>query len=118
MTRHVYGLHTVGAILGAAVSGFALIYLFGFERSLHLLIVANVGIGCAVLAALWSARVRRPAVAAVAVAALALAVALVLFPDWGRAWDRKFFAVFRNNQYRAFNTEERVRDALANTDVR
>jgi len=113
----VLAFNTVGAIIGAAVSGFILLYLFGFERSLHLLIVANLGIGCAVLASLLETRARRPAVAAVAAAALLAVAALALFPHWGRAWDRQFFAVFRNNQYEAFNTEERIRDALANTDV-
>jgi spermidine synthase len=108
---------TVGAILGAAVSGFVLLYLFGFERSLHLLIVANLGIGCVILASLIRTRARGPALAAVAVSTLLAATALVLFPDWGRAWNRKFFAIFRNNQYQAFRTEEQVRDALANTDV-
>ncbi len=112
----VLTVNTAGAILGAAVSGFVLIYLFGFERSLHLLIVANLGTGCAVLASLITTRARTAA-ALVAAAALSAAAALALFPDWGRAWDRKFFAVFRNNQYKAFDTEERIRDALANTDV-
>ncbi|HET6373529.1 MAG TPA: fused MFS/spermidine synthase, partial [Candidatus Polarisedimenticolia bacterium] len=113
----VLTFNTVGAILGAAISGFVLLYLVGFERSLHLLIVANLGIGCAVAASLLAARARRPALAAIVALALSAAAAIALFPDWGRAWDRKFFAVFRNNQYRAFNTQERIQDALANTDV-
>jgi spermidine synthase len=113
----VLAFNTVGAILGAAVSGFALVYLFGFERSLHLLIVVNLGIGGLVLAGLIETRARRPAAAGVAAAALAAGLALALFPRWGRAWDRDFFAVFRNNQYQAFNTKERIRDALANTEV-
>jgi spermidine synthase len=109
--------NTVGAILGAAVSGFVLIYLFGFERSLHLLIVLNLGFGLAVLASLSKRHARQGAVAGIAVLALAAASALALFPDWGRAWDARFFAIFRNNQYQAFDTEERIQDALANTDV-
>lgn len=113
----VLAFDTVGAILGAAVSGFLLVYLFGFERSLHLLIVTNLGIGCAVLGSLLSPRPRRAAMAAVAALSFMAVAALAVFPDWGRAWDRKFFAVFRNNQYQAFDTEDRIRDALANTDV-
>ena len=108
---------TVGAILGAAISGFVLLYLFGFERSLHLLILANLGIGCVILASLLGARARSAALSAVAVATLLAAALLVLFPDRGRAWNRKFFAIFRNNQYQAFRTVEQVGDALANTDV-
>jgi spermidine synthase len=113
----VLTFNTVGAILGAAASGFVLVYAFGFERSLHFLVVANLGLGATVLASLLGDRVRRPAAALAAGGALATAVFLAVFPDWGRAWDRKFFAVFRNNQYLAFNTEEKIRDALANTEV-
>ena len=113
----VLTFNTLGAIVGAAASGFALVYLFGFERSLHLLIVCNIGFGLIVAASVLPSPAKRPAITVVSVGALAAALALALFPDWGRAWDRKFFAVFRNNQYLAFNTEERIRDALANTDV-
>jgi spermidine synthase len=113
----VLTFNTLGAILGAAVSGFVLVYLFGIERSLHLLVVANLSIGCIVLASLLGTRARKPAIAALAVAALLTVAALALYPDWGRAWDRRFLAVFRNNQYQAFNTPERILDALANTDV-
>ncbi len=113
----VLTFNTVGAILGAAASGFVLVYAFGFERSLHFLIVANLGVGTMVAASLLGDRVRRSAVVAAAAGTTAAVAALAAFPDWGRAWDRKFFAVFRNNQYEAFNTRERIRDALANTDV-
>ena len=109
--------NTVGAILGAALAGFVLVYRFGFERSLQLLVVANLAVGIAILASLLETRARRPAVAGVAVAAVAAALALALFPDWGRGWDPKFFAIFRNNQYQAFDTPDRIRDAIANTDV-
>jgi spermidine synthase len=109
--------NTVGAILGAAVSGFVLIYLLGFERSLHLLAVANLACGLLVLASLLVAPAREPAMAAIAVSAAAVVAAIALFPAWGRAWDPKFFAIFRNNQVRAFDTTPRIEDALANTDV-
>jgi len=47
----VLSVNTVGAILGAVVSGFALVYLFGIERSLQMLVVVNVAAGLTVAAA-------------------------------------------------------------------
>ncbi len=113
----VLTFNTIGAIAGAAASGFVLVHLLGFERSLHLLIAINVATGCAVLAGLAGPRVRGPAMGAVALTCVAASVAAVVFPDAGRAWDPKFLAVFRSNQSAAFRSTERIRDALANTDV-
>jgi len=110
----VLAYNTVGAILGAAVSGFALIYLFGIERSLQLLTLLNVGTGLVVLASL--ARTRRPAAAAATVTLAALAF-LAGNPTALRLWDSKYFAIFRSNQPEAFRTPEMVREAVENTDV-
>ncbi len=106
--------NTIGAILGAAVSGFVLIYAFGIERSLQMLAVLNVGIGLSVIAGILGRRALRWAPAA---CAAVLLVALALSPRWGRFWDLKYFAVFRNNQRSAFDTPEKREDALQNTDV-
>ena len=106
--------NTIGAILGAVVSGFVLIYAFGIERSLQMLAVMNVGIGA--MAAL-STRKRVAAVRFAASGAVLLLVALAAFPGWGRVWNEKYFAIFRNNQRAAFDTPERIHDALENTDV-
>jgi spermidine synthase len=110
----VLAWNTVGAILGSAVSGFALIYAFGIERSLQMLSVVNVGVGLAVAASVLRPRVLPGAVAA---AAVALLVALAALPHWGRAWDMKYFAIFRNNQRGAFDIQEKIQDALENTEV-
>ena len=110
----VLASNTVGAILGAAVSGLLLIHLLGIERSLELLTLLNVGIGMLVLASL---RVRRPAVlagAAVTVAAIALVGVSAGTP---RLWNQKYFAIFRSNQPEAFRTPEMVQEAADNTDV-
>lgn len=104
---------TAGAILGAAASGLALIYLFGVERSLQMLCVVNLGLGLLVLARLRGRHLAGVVAAATAAALLLLAAR----PQWLRMWDAKYFAVYRNNQRDAFDTPERVRDALENTDV-
>jgi spermidine synthase len=110
----VLAYNTAGAILGAAVSGFALLHLFGLERSLELLALLNAGIGILVLAA--SARARWPVVVA-GVATAAALVALSLAPAGLRFWDTKYLAIFRSNQPQAFATPAMVREAVENTDV-
>ena len=109
----VLSVNTVGAILGAVVSGFALVHAFGIERSLHMLVVVNVAAGMAVAAA-----VTLPARAVAAVPALA-ALALVArgaFPAWGRVWDQKYFATYTNNA-RSPEPPERIRERLRDVDV-
>ena len=110
----VLGANTVGAILGAAVSGLLLIRWFGIERSLVMLTAINMGLGLVVLASL---RKPRWLTAAVAVVALAVVAVLGVNKDVARVWDRKYFAIFRSNQPDVFATPELVRDAVDNTDV-
>lgn len=110
----VLAFNTVGAILGAAASGFAMIRFFGIERSLQMLTVVNAGAGAYLIARSLDAR-RTKRLTAVVAAALLLFLALA--PDALRVWDRKYFAIYRNNQPAAFRTPEMVRDALQNTDV-
>jgi spermidine synthase len=111
----VMAYNTVGAILGAAVSGYLLIYLFGIERSLQFLTVINVGVGLAIVAGtlgkgMW------PAAGAAVLTAMAL-LGLALHPGWWRIWDMKYFAIYQNNQRGVFDNPERTRDAIKNTDV-
>ncbi|MEW6719329.1 MAG: fused MFS/spermidine synthase [Thermodesulfobacteriota bacterium] len=110
----VSAYNTVGAILGAAASGFLLIHVFGIERSLQLLTLVNIGTGILVA----SAASRRPAAAWGAAAAMAVVLAVAaLRPDMGRMWDTKYFAIYRNNTREAFDTEFNMKDAMENTDV-
>ncbi len=104
--------NTVGAILGSIASGFLLLPAFGIERALHVLIVANVAMGTAVALAVAAPRL----VAIVPIAAALALVARGAFPEWGRAWDRKFFATYINNT-RVADTPEQIAERLANTDV-
>ncbi len=111
----VLAYNTVGAILGAAVSGFALVYLLGIEHALQALAMLNLGFG------LWVAAHARPGGAVLrraAAAAAVLAIALpIAFPSRTKMWDSKHFAIYRNNQRGLFDTPERLRDAVDNTDV-
>jgi spermidine synthase len=110
----VLAYNTAGAILGAAISGFALIHLLGIERSLQMLALLNVGVGLAVLASL--ARGRWP-VAAVGAVTTALLGILAVYPGALRVWDMNRLAIFRSNQPEAFATLEMMREAMENTDV-
>lgn len=110
----VLAFNTVGAILGAAASGFLLVYLFGIERSLQTLVLVNAGFGLFIIASTrgnralcWTA----PALAAAAILFLALN------PGAWRMWETKYFAIYRTNQPEAFRTPEMVREAIENTDV-
>ena len=110
----VLSANTVGAILGAAVSGLVMIHVFGIERSLEILTLINIGVGLVVLASL---RKPRWLTAGVATGMAAVIAVLALNPGLARIWDRKYFAIFRSNQPEAFATPEMVREAVDNTDV-
>ena len=110
----VLAFNTVGAILGAAVSGFVMIYLFGIERSLQMLIVINVGFGLLVIV---SARNSKSAIRGVSVLIVVVLLFLAFNHHALRIWDTKYFAVYRNNQPEIFRTPEKIREAVENTDV-
>lgn len=110
----VLAYNTIGAILGAAISGFLMIYLFGIERSLLMIIVINVGIGLLVLVSLNNNKGLNWGIScALLISLLVLALNDTAF----RIWDTKYFAIFENNRPEAFSTPQMARDALANTDV-
>ncbi len=107
-------VNTAGAILGSVTSGFALIQLFGIERSLQLLVIVNVTAGLAIGASV----VARPrAVALVAGLGGLLLVARGLSPSWGRAWDEAYLATASYSTGRSVEAPERVRERLRDTEV-
>jgi len=53
----IYMVNTVGSILGALLAGFVLIPLIGIRRSIGLLAMLNVGIGCLLVLAIPNQRV-------------------------------------------------------------
>jgi spermidine synthase len=105
--------NTIGAILGSLVSGFFLIYLFGIERSLQMLVLLNLGMGAVVVASLSS---RRRVIVLSSVIPVIILLIRVVFPSWGRAWDQRYFATFVNNS-RSVDTPEVARQKLADVDV-
>ena len=106
--------NTVGAILGTAVSGFLLIYLFGIERSLQILSLINIGYGFVLVASMLRNRVAVRVVAAVSLGGI---VFLAVNRDALRLWNRDYFAIYRANQPEVFATPELVREALQNAEV-
>ena len=110
----ILAYNTVGAICGAGVSGFAMIYLVGIERSLQMLTVVNVGAGLLVLVSLRNNRWLNAGVTGLS---CAVVVFLAFDHTTLRIWDTKYFAIFRSNQPEAFRTPEMVREAAENTDV-
>ena len=105
--------NTIGAILGSILSGFALIPWFGIERSLQILVMVNVLNGLALVAA--------PAAPRWVLVTIPLLGAIFLFargayPDWGRVWDRKFFATYSNNA-RSLDPPEVLRQKLEQVEI-
>jgi len=110
----VLAYNTVGAILGAGISGFILIYLVGIERGLQILILINIGFGAFMLMSLSS--IKNINWLSLFMTA-GIILYLVLNPDSLRIWDSKYFAIFRANQPEAFRTKEMIKEALENTDI-
>src|SRR4030042_4417843 len=110
----ILAYNTMGAILGAAMSGYIMIYLFGIERSLQMLTVINIGFGLLVFFSMRNIKMLN-----LGLAGLTVAAALFLALNQGalRVWDMKYFAIFRNNQPEAFRTPEMAREAVENTEV-
>lgn len=110
----ILAYNTIGAILGAAASGFLLIYLFGMERALQILVTINIGYGIVVLASLRPSRV-------LPLAALAGTSAMLLFLMFNttglRLWNSSYFAIYRNNDPVAFRSPAKFKEALDNTDI-
>ncbi len=110
----VLAYNTVGAILGAAISGFIMIYFFGIERSLQMLTVINIGFGLLIFFSIRKVKILNIGLSSLAIGLL---VFLGLNQSAFRIWDMKYFAIFRSNQPEAFRTTEMVREAIENTDV-
>ena len=106
--------NTVGAILGASVSGFFLIYAFGIERSLQYLSLMNLGLGLTVCASLLK---NRFVPWGTALLSAAFMVFLILQPGLLRVWNTKYFAIFNHNARQLFTSAEKRADIFNVTDV-
>jgi len=110
----VLAYNTLGALLGSAVSGYVLIYVFGIERSLQLLTIINMGFGLLVLFSVRNIRILNWAIAGLTIVALLF---LAVDTNALRMWDMRFFAIFQNNQPEAYDTPYKKQDAIENTEV-
>jgi spermidine synthase len=66
----ILAFNTLGAILGSAISGYVLIYIFGIERSLQLLTVINMGFGLLVMFSIKNIRMVNRGIAGLTVGTL------------------------------------------------
>jgi spermidine synthase len=105
----VLAFNTIGAILGSAVSGFVLIYLFGIERSLQLITLINMGWGLVII---LSVRNRKMLVLGASALTLALIALLALNPDRFRMWDAGFLATYLSTSNAVKRTTETFLDKL------
>ena len=111
----VAAINTIGAIFGAALSGYLLIYALGIERSLHLIILTNITLGAVLIVrVLWNKPVINWSVPA---SATMIATLLVLNSSFGRVWDEHFFAVYRSNSPEAFANRDNIQAALDRYEV-
>jgi spermidine synthase len=110
----VLAYNTIGAILGAATSGFLLMYFLGIERSLEIITAINVGLGLLVLASLRNSKVLN-------LSALGLGVFLTLFliidRDNLRIWDTNYFAIYQSIYPEDFDSKEKIQSRLDRVDI-
>ncbi len=110
----VLAFNTIGAILGSAISGFVLIYLFGVERSLQLLTLVNIGAGLVIIVSIRNSRMLVSSVSCVVLVAMAI---LAANPAMGRIWDTRYLALFQANAPGAYRTPQFMRDTIRQTKV-
>lgn len=106
--------NTIGAILGAALTGFALISLVGIERSIHLFILVNIAYG----GLLMTRSVGKPFLAWLSpVVATIVGAVLLANPNSLKVWDKDFFAVYRSNKPEAFASRNLIAQQLKRYQV-
>jgi spermidine synthase len=110
----IMAFNTLGAILGAAISGYALIYLFGIERALQLLSLVNIGFGALIIA---STRRNRMLNGAVVVLVLAVILFLAINPRVFKVLDPKFFAIYKSDRPDLFISQKKTDRSLKSTEV-
>ncbi len=110
----ILAYNTIGAILGSALSGFVLIYLFGIQRSLQMLVLVNIGFGLFVMVSVWGRKILNWAVAG----AVTIVILVLAFnPGIWQIWDKKFYAIYQSNIPELYSTPEKIREAMGNNDV-
>ncbi|HEY6009893.1 MAG TPA: fused MFS/spermidine synthase [Nitrospirota bacterium] len=110
----IMAFNTLGAILGAALSGYALIYLVGMERALQLLSLVNIGYGVFIIASTRRNKLVNSAVLLLVLAALLL---LALNPQAFRVLNPKFLAIYKSDRPDLFTSQKKAERVLNNTEV-
>jgi spermidine synthase len=110
----ILSYNTIGAILGSAVSGFILIYLFGIQQSLQIIILINIGFGLLVMVSVQGRRVLNWGISGLVTIAI---LVLAFNPDIWKLWDTKFYAIYQSNYPEMYSTAEKVREVMKNNDV-
>ena len=110
----VLAYNTIGAILGAALTGYVMAYIFSIERSLQMLTVINIGFGVLIL---FSSKGNKPLLWGIGGAASAALIFLAVNSSFLQMWDIRFFALFQTNQSEIFRTPEAARSAFQNAEV-
>jgi spermidine synthase len=107
--------NTIGAILGAGISGYGLIYLLGIQRSLQVIILINIGYGLTVIAA---GRLQRRTTRRVGALLLTTLLLPILAPKSWQLWEPGLFAIYQSNKPEEYGTPDEIRELLANVTVR
>ena len=110
----ILAFNTVGAILGAAISGYALIYLVGIERALQILSLVNIGYGLLVIASTRNNRVVNTAVSALV---LVIIMLLSFSPNTFKILNPGYFAIYNSNRPDLFSTREKANRILKGVKI-
>jgi spermidine synthase len=110
----ILSYNTIGAILGSAVSGFVLIYLFGIQLSLQVIILINIGFGMLVMASVLGRKALNWGISGAATIAI---LVLVLNPGIWKLWNTKYYAIYQSVHPEIYSTPEQLREAMNNNDV-
>lgn len=106
--------NTIGAILGAAVSGFVLINLVGIERSLQILVVINIGLGLFMILSLKKRRLYR-----FSAAGATAAMVLFFLSDQSRLrmWEVNYFGLYSSTNPTAYDSPENINSMVGGADL-
>ncbi|RJQ49024.1 MAG: spermidine synthase [Nitrospiraceae bacterium] len=110
----VLAFNTVGAIPGAALSGYVMAYLLTIEQSLQIFVAVNIGLGALIITSTAKYRIMSWGAGAATIVAL---IAIAVYPGTFSLWNRDYFAIFRVNQPEVFRSRDLVQEALENTEV-
>ncbi len=110
----VLAYNTIGAILGAALTGYVMAYVFSIERSLQMLTVVNIGFGLLIL---FSSKSNKLLLWGIGGAASAALVFLAINSSSLRMWDIRYFALFQTSQSEVFRTPDMAKSAFRNAEV-